>query len=94
MDILTKKEATLRGLSKYYTGVKCKNGHAALRYTTTGMCTACRTMHSRNASQRLQQAKRERAKGKQPYTLMIYPELITAIVRHIDGLNAAFELEE
>lgn len=39
--ISTRQEAYQQGQRFYYTGIPCKYGHYALRYVTTGTCTAC-----------------------------------------------------
>lgn len=41
MEIITRKEARERGLSKYFTGEPCKNGHHNYRYTQSGTCVDC-----------------------------------------------------
>ena len=41
--IETRKEAATRGVSKYYTGRPCTNGHESQRYTSSGICCKCNT---------------------------------------------------
>lgn len=41
MDKITRKDALSKGLSKYFTGVACKNGHTAERYVQSGTCEEC-----------------------------------------------------
>lgn len=41
MEIITRRMATANGQRKYYTGVACRNGHLAERYTKSGTCAAC-----------------------------------------------------
>jgi hypothetical protein len=41
MDILNRKAAIAAGLSKYFTGKPCKNGHISPRYTASGTCETC-----------------------------------------------------
>jgi hypothetical protein len=41
MEILSRKNATLQGLSHYWTGVSCVHGHAALRRVSDRVCTEC-----------------------------------------------------
>jgi hypothetical protein len=41
MEIITRKMAAANGDRKYYTGVPCKSGHLAERYTKSGTCAAC-----------------------------------------------------
>ncbi len=39
--IIKRKEAKKKGLSKYFTGKECKNGHIDSRYTINGICLSC-----------------------------------------------------
>lgn len=41
MEIISKHEAITRGLSKYFTGEPCRNGHIAERYVNGGACQLC-----------------------------------------------------
>lgn len=41
MKTLTRKMALTRGLKKYYTGLPCKQGHLAERWTITSTCCQC-----------------------------------------------------
>lgn len=41
MDIVTRAEAKVGGLNRYFTGVPCKNGHVDFRYTASGACKSC-----------------------------------------------------
>lgn len=44
MEIISRKEAMEKGLSKYFTGKPCKHGHLAHRYTFTGYCSFCSSL--------------------------------------------------
>lgn len=37
----SRAEAMRLGINRYFTGVRCVNGHVALRYTSTGSCCDC-----------------------------------------------------
>lgn len=39
--VISAKEAKEAGLKKYFTGVECKNGHIAERYTGNRECVEC-----------------------------------------------------
>ena len=39
--IMTRKQAAAQGMSKYFTGSPCKNGHIAQRYVKSGTCEDC-----------------------------------------------------
>lgn len=41
MKIINRKEAQALGYNKYFTGVHCRNGHLAERYTASGTCSEC-----------------------------------------------------
>lgn len=41
MEIIPRKEAIERGLTHYFTGKKCKNGHIAQRIVKKHACTEC-----------------------------------------------------
>ena len=41
MQIIQRKYAKLAGLTKYFTGRECKNGHVDVRYTASGACKSC-----------------------------------------------------
>lgn len=40
-QIVTRKEAIEKGLKKYFTGIKCSNGHSEERLTISGSCVEC-----------------------------------------------------
>lgn len=41
MKTIDRKTAKINGLSKYFTGKECKNGHIAVRRTVDGVCMTC-----------------------------------------------------
>jgi hypothetical protein len=41
MEIITRKQAQQQGLTRYFTGKPCKNGHIAERQTSKGVCVDC-----------------------------------------------------
>lgn len=40
-EVVSRKEAKVRGAVRYFTGNPCKHGHVTVRYTSTGQCAAC-----------------------------------------------------
>lgn len=40
-EIVDRKSAMKTGVVHYYTGIPCKRGHVAKRYTNTSNCTEC-----------------------------------------------------
>jgi hypothetical protein len=40
-EIISRAEAKARGLTHYFTGEPCGNGHVAVRYTSKGKCVEC-----------------------------------------------------
>jgi len=53
---LSKKEAAMSGLSRFYTGRLCEFGHLAERYVSNGQCVVCNASRARE---------RERQRGLQ-----------------------------
>jgi hypothetical protein len=49
--IITRKAALARGLSRYYTGKPCKNGHVVERRTRNETCLACELDYQRRYEQ-------------------------------------------
>ena len=41
MEILSRREAAVRGLTLYYTGKVCSRGHRSERFVSTGNCKEC-----------------------------------------------------
>jgi len=41
MEIITRKEAKEKGLTRYYTGKPCLNGHISERLLSSGQCLTC-----------------------------------------------------
>lgn len=58
MDIISRKEATERGLSRYFNGKPCPKGHVAERRVSTGSCTEC-SRQQRSERDRLNPEKRK-----------------------------------
>lgn len=54
MEILLRKDAIVRGVSKYFTGKPCGKGHVAPRYTKTGVCCRCNVESARAFNQRIE----------------------------------------
>ncbi|WP_261097664.1 hypothetical protein [Serratia quinivorans] len=53
MKIITRTEAAKSGLTKYYTGVACRNGHVCERYTVNGACVECNANHTKAQRSRI-----------------------------------------
>lgn len=41
MEISTRAMAALQGQRRYFTGIPCKHGHTAQRFTSSGGCVEC-----------------------------------------------------
>jgi len=41
MKVILRKEAELKGLTRYFTGKSCKYGHISERHTRNGQCLEC-----------------------------------------------------
>lgn len=48
MEIITRKEAKLKSLKRFYTGRACNRGHTEERYTTGGQCLGCERLRDSN----------------------------------------------
>lgn len=42
MEIISRKQAKLQEIKKYFTGIPCNRGHLSERYTVTGNCILCK----------------------------------------------------
>lgn len=71
--VITKKEAIARGLTRYYTGKPCVNGHVAERFVTNG-CTAC----ALEKTQRWRNVNREKARSDERARYAVNRETIRA----------------
>ena len=45
MEVVSRKEAKERGLTRYFTGKACRHGHIAERQTSCGQCVICNGQH-------------------------------------------------
>lgn len=52
MQIISRKEAIAQGLSHYFTGKACPNGHVDVRYVSSYACKACAIDHHQRYRQR------------------------------------------
>ena len=50
MPVLTRREASEKGLRTYWNGRPCAKGHEAVRYTASGSCSKCSKAHQLNAA--------------------------------------------
>ena len=41
VPVMSRVEARTKGVTRYFTGTKCKNGHISERNTLSGACIAC-----------------------------------------------------
>lgn len=58
--VISRQEALAEGLKTYFTGVACKRGHVAERYTKSLSCVECAKMHSRTQKENRTEDERER----------------------------------
>jgi hypothetical protein len=65
---VSRAEAKAADLVRYFTGLKCKHGHTAERFTSTGQCVVCVTEHAKKWHKqnrdKINLASRERTKRK------------------------------
>lgn len=55
VKIITRTEAAKSGLTKYYTGAACRNGHVCERYTVNGACVECNANHTKAQRSRIRE---------------------------------------
>lgn len=79
----TRDEAERLGMTHFYTGRACIRGHDALRYVSTGNCTAC---HNDRAKTR-RTARNFRLQGFSTFTVRVPPELREAFLALVGGLG-------
>ncbi|MBC5790661.1 hypothetical protein [Providencia sp. JUb39] len=48
MKVISRKEAAVKGLSRFYTGKPCVHGHVAERFVSNGVCVECAAKHAAN----------------------------------------------
>ncbi len=48
MELISRKDAAIKGCSRFYTGRVCVHGHRAERFVSNGVCVECAAKHSAN----------------------------------------------
>ena len=56
---MSRSAAKLQGLSQYFTGIPCKNGHTTYRYTASGACAGCIREYNRPVENSTMQIKKK-----------------------------------
>lgn len=77
MKLLSRKEAKLSGVTRYFTGKPCSHGHISERQTTNGSCMACVAMRKSGYDrayrarhvEKIREYDRQRPKKRKPETL-------------------------
>lgn len=64
MEVISRKQASARGLKRYYTGKTCKHGHDAERIVDNGTCIVC---HYACAAIQYEKNKDKRIQGMRNY---------------------------
>lgn len=82
MDPVSRAQAASAGATHFFTGRPCKNGHVALRYVSTGNCTACQSLYSKRFRGD------DATVGFVPAQRM-HPDDAEQVLKFIDHLNAA-----
>ena len=78
METISRKEAKLKGLTKYFTGKPCKNGHSAYRKIDGG-CSECgriktRSLRSKNPLKYKEQTRKDTLAHPARNTISLIPE--------------------
>jgi hypothetical protein len=86
MEIISRRNAGIRGDTYFYTGKECVNGHTSPRYVSTGTCKECGNTSSRKYS-----AKHH---GRDAIGMIMYRRnVIPEFVPQLDALLSALELQ-
>lgn len=65
MDMrMTRDEAISHGLSRYFTGVPCGNGHISFRYVRGGQCVRCASDRAKAIHKKRQEMLKAAREGK------------------------------
>ena len=51
MEIISRKEAKEKGLTRYFTGIPCAAGHLSERLTSDGHCITCSRINQKKIDQ-------------------------------------------
>lgn len=60
----TRKEAKSKGITKYFTGKACPQGHVTTRMTASNHCDACRYLAGRKVAQKKNEATKEKTRER------------------------------
>lgn len=90
-EILDRNQAAARGIRKYWNGSPCRKGHEALRYTTTGACSAC-VRGYRIPIFNVKSARAAAARGMARLEVFAYPADHAAIIAFTAALVTAREV--
>ena len=64
--IISQKEAKAKGLKRFFTGLKCKKGHRAERFVSSGACVDCRRTENMTPEQVERRNARKRIENMTP----------------------------
>ena len=60
----SREEAIEGGELFFYTGLPCRHGHLAKRYTSSGQCTECQRSIHKAKSERIKENRKKRLDGE------------------------------
>lgn len=84
---MTRREAAAAGLTRYYTGRACLNGHEAQRFTSTGACVKCAAGYSKAYVGKLRKETNARLAGMFVYPA--HPDDVAALLAYAQALDLA-----
>jgi hypothetical protein len=64
MELISQNEAKIKGLTRYYTGKRCKNGHIAERLASSKACIECSRFYSAKWREENPEKRRETARTR------------------------------
>lgn len=60
MKIISRKEAIKKGLTRFYTGKLCANGHDSERYTLSYSCLQCNLESQERCREKIKKAMKDK----------------------------------
>lgn len=86
-EIIRRNEAIAQGLRKYYTGVECRQGHFAQRYTTTSSCVECVKKARKVSLAELNNNKAATSLGYVPIKIRVHKEELSLVEDFVALVN-------
>lgn len=89
MEITTRSHAKQHGLTIYYTGLICSNGHRAMRRTDSGACVECLKLARQKRARAVNIDAMARSNGARLFSYVLPPKHHAAALAFCQMLDAA-----